>query len=57
MWNKAGFNIKDIEDYLLEASKQEKDKPFKLIIRGHRNAVIQWIEMFDKNIREQCGKI
>lgn len=57
MWSKAEFNIKDIEDYLLEASKQEKDKPFKLIIRGHRDAVIQWMEMFDKNMREQCGKI
>ena len=57
MCNTVGFTIKDIEDYLVKASKKEKDTSYRLIICGHRDSVMQWMEMFDKDIREQCGKI
>lgn len=53
----GAFSIKDIEDFLIKESKKEKQTPFKLIIRGHKDSVVQWMEMFHKEIREQCGKI
>jgi hypothetical protein len=50
------LSIKDIEKFLIEASKKE-EQSYTFIIRGHRDSVIQWMEMFHKEIREQCGKI
>lgn len=51
------LSIKDIEDFLIKESKKEKQDSPILIIRGHKDSVMQWIEMFHKEIREQCGKI
>ena len=49
-------SFKDLEKLILEASKQ-KEHPFVFTIRGTKESVRQWVEMFDKEIREQCGKI
>lgn len=51
------FSIKDIEDFLIKESKKENQTSFTLIISGHKDSVAQWVEMFHKEIREQCGKI
>lgn len=51
------LTIKDIENFLTKERKKEKQNSFTLIIRGHKDSVVQWMEMFHKEIREQCGKI
>lgn len=51
------LTIEDIEKFLLEGACKKENQPPLLIIRGHRDSVMQWMEMFDKEVREQCGKI